>query len=196
MKVLSVNLAPVGRLEVEQYGRVHHIASAINKQPVAGTVAVALLGLAGDEQADPTVHGGLAKAVYAYPVEHYAFWEQQRAAALKREEALPFGAMGENLTLSGLLENEVWVGDILEIGSVVLEVSEPRRPCYKFAARMGFSHAIKMMVQSGHTGFYLRVLQPGVLQQGDAVRLVAGPRRVSITQVNQQRYKGRQRDLF
>lgn len=196
MKIVSVNLAPVGRLQVEQHGTLHRIASAINKMPVTGPVEVGRLGLAGDEQADLTVHGGLDKAVYAYPLEHYAFWEERRAAVLKREENLPFGAMGENLTLSGLLEEAVWIGDRLEIGNTVLEVTEPRRPCYKFAARMGFGHAVKLMVQSGFTGFYLRVRQTGNLQQGDAVRLVAGPRQVSIAQINQQRYKGRQRDLF
>jgi len=196
MKIVSVNLAPVSHLQVEQHGTLHRIASAINKLPVAGSVAIGRLGLAGDEQADLTVHGGLDKAVYAYPAEHYVFWEQQRAAMLKREARLPFGAMGENLTLSGLLEEAVWIGDRLEIGDTVLEVTEPRRPCYKFAARMGFAHAVKMMVQSGFTGFYLRVRQTGNLQQGDAVRLVAGPRQVSIEQINRQRYKGRQRDLF
>lgn len=196
MKVISVNLARVGHLQVEQHGTLHQIVSAINKQPVDGSIEVGRLGLAGDEQADLTVHGGLDKAVYAYPCEHYAFWEDQRAAVRKQQAALPPGAMGENLTLSGLLEEEVWIGDRLEIGSTVLEVTEPRRPCYKFAARMGFSHAVKMMVQSGFTGFYLRVRQTGSLQQGDAVRLLAGPRQVSVAQVNLQRFKGRQRDLF
>jgi MOSC domain-containing protein YiiM len=196
MKVISVNLGRVDRLQVEQSGTLHRIASAIHKQAVAGSVEVRKLGLDGDEQADLTVHGGLDKAVYAYPVEHYAFWERQRAAALKREEALPFGAMGENLTLAGLLEQDLWVGDQLAIGSVVLAVTEPRRPCFKFAAKMGFSHAVKMMVQSGFTGFYLRVLQTGTLQNGDIVSLTPGPRIVALSQINQQRYKGRQRDLF
>lgn len=196
MKVVSVNCGQVSRLDVEHGGSLHRVASAIHKQPVAGRVAVNKLGLDGDEQADLTVHGGLDKAVYAYPAEHYPFWEQQRASARKQQDSLPFGAMGENLTLQGLLETELWVGDCLEIGSTVLMVTEPRRPCFKFAVRMGFSHAVKMMVQSGFTGFYLRVLQTGVLQQGDAVTLRPGPRALSLTQINQQRYKGRQRDLF
>lgn len=196
MKVISVNRGRVGRLEVEQSGTVRQVASAILKQPVTGSVEVNKLGLAGDEQADLTVHGGLDKAVYAYPREHYAFWERERAAALRRDEALPFGAMGENLTLEGLLEQDLWVGDRLSIGSVVLAVTEPRRPCFKFAVRMGFSHAIKKMVQSGYTGFYLRVLQSGSLQHGDIISLSPGPRTVSLTQINEQRYKGRQRDLF
>lgn len=196
MKVISVNAGQVGRLEVDQSGTLRQVASAIHKQPVNGSVEVKKLGLEGDEQADLSVHGGLDKAVYAYPAEHYAFWHQQRAAALKSQEALPFGAMGENLTLEGLLEQELWVGDCLTIGSVVLAVTEPRRPCYKFAVKMEFAHAVKMMVQSGFTGFYLRVLQTGRLQSGDAISVTPGPRTVSLTQINQQRYKGRQRDLF
>jgi MOSC domain-containing protein YiiM len=196
MKIISVNLGRVSRLEIEQSGALHRIPSAINKQPVAGSVAVKMLGLEGDEQADLTVHGGLDKAVYAYPVEHYPFWEQQRAAALKRGLPLPFGAMGENLTLKGLLEQDLWVGDTLTIGSAVLTVTEPRRPCFKFAVKMGFSHAVKMMVQSGFTGFYLRVQQTGTLQSGDAIALTPGPRTVALGQINLQRYKGRQRDLF
>lgn len=196
MKVISVNCGQVGRIEVEQGGKLRRIASAIHKQPVAGRIAVNKLGLTGDEQADLTVHGGLDKAVYAYPAEHYPFWQRQRAAARKQEGELPFGAMGENLTLQGLLEENLWVGDCLTIGSTVLVITEPRRPCFKFAVWMGFSHAVKMMVQSGFTGFYLRVLQTGTLEQGDAVTLTSGPRTVSIAQINQERYKGQQRDLF
>ena len=196
MKVISINTGSVEPLQVEHSGTLPRIVSAINKQPLAGSVAVGALGLAGDEQADLTVHGGLDKAVYAYPVEHYAFWEQQRAAALKRAAPLPFGAMGENLTLEGLLEQELWIGDRLAIGSVVLAVTEPRRPCFKFAARMGFSHAVKTMVQSGFTGFYLRVLQTGTLQSGDTICLTPGPRITTLAQINRQRYQGRQRDLF
>lgn len=196
MKVISVNRGSVTRLQVEQSGTLHRIASAIHKHPVGGSVEVRKLGLEGDEQADLTVHGGLDKAVYAYPAEHYAFWEEQRAAALKHADSLPFGAMGENLTLEGLLEQDLWIGDRLAIGTVVLAVTEPRRPCFKFAARMGFSHAVKMMVQSGFTGFYLRVLQTGTLQSGDAISLTPGPRAVALAQINEQRYRGRQRDLF
>ena len=196
MKVLSVNLATVGNLFVTQSGDVHRIVTGIHKQPAAGPVIVKKLGLAGDEQADLTVHGGLDKAVYAYPFEHYGFWAAQRRSAFKRDDPLPLGSMGENLTIEGLLENQVWVGDRIRIGSTLLEVTEPRSPCYKFAAKMGFPHAVKMMVQSGSTGFYLRVIQEGVLEAGDAIALIPGPREVSITRINDQRRRGRQRDLF
>lgn len=196
MQILSVNIAPVGVLFVAQSDRMRRIATGIHKQPVAGAVQVNPLGLAGDEQADPTVHGGLVKAVYAYPCEHYAFWAEQRRAVFKRDDPLPPGSMGENLTLQGLLERDVWVGDRLHAGEVMLEVTEPRQPCFKFNAKMGFAHAAKMMVQAGCSGFYLRVVQTGSLRAGDAVTLLPGPRTTSIAQINERRSKGRQRDLF
>ncbi len=196
MKLLSISVATVGELFISQSGRMHRIVTGIHKRPVEGPVAVRKLGLAGDEQADLTVHGGLDKAVYAYPVEHYAFWQTQQLATLKRERVLPPGSMGENLTLQGLLEKDVWVGDQLAIGSALLEVTEPRSPCYKFAAKMGFNQAVKLMVQSGASGFYLRVLQEGMVTAGDAVTLNAGPRELSIAQINDRRRKGRQHDLL
>jgi MOSC domain-containing protein YiiM len=196
MKVVSVNVASIGDLFIHQSDQVRRIATGIHKQPVAGSVLVEKLGLVGDEQADPSVHGGLHKAVYAYPSEHYAFWIAQRLAVLKREEPLPPGSMGENLTLQGLLETDVWIGDRLYVGSTVLEVTEPRQPCFKFNAKMGFSHAVKMMVQSGYSGFYLRVVESGNIAAGDSVVLHAGRRELSIVQINERRRKGRQRDLF
>jgi MOSC domain-containing protein YiiM len=196
MKVVSVNVASISDLFIHQSNQMRRIATGIHKQPVAGSVLVEKLGLVGDEQADPSVHGGLHKAVYAYPSEHYAFWIAQRLAVLKREEPLPPGSMGENLTLQGLLESDVWIGDRLHVGSTVLEVTEPRQPCFKFNAKMGFSHAVKMMVQSGYSGFYLRVVETGKIAAGDSVALHAGRRELSIVQVNERRRKGRQRDLF
>jgi MOSC domain-containing protein YiiM len=196
MKILSVNVAAVGNLFVTQSGHVHRIATGIHKQPVQGSVMVKKLGLVGDEQADLTVHGGLDKAVYAYPFEHYPFWIAQKQAVTKRDEVLSPGSLGENLTIQGLLESDVWIGDRLAIGTAVLEVTEPRSPCFKLGVKMGFSHAVKSMVQSGATGFYLGVVQEGVLQPGDPISLEPGPREVSIARVNDQRRKGRQRDLF
>lgn len=196
MKILSVNVGSIGDLSVPQSGQMRCVVTGIHKKPAQGKIQVGKLGLDGDEQADLSVHGGLNKAVYAYPAEHYAFWTAQRFAALKREEPLPPGSMGENLTLEGLLESEVWIGDRLQAGSVVLEVTEPRQPCYKFNAKMGFSHAAKMMLQAGCSGFYLRVVETGELEAGDAVRLIPGKRETSLAQVNERRLKGRQRDLF
>jgi MOSC domain-containing protein YiiM len=158
------------------------VLTAIRKTSVQGYVAVKPLGLAGDEQADLSVHGGLDKAIYAYPSEHYTFWQAQRAQAGLNgiDDELAFGAMGENLTLSGLLERDVWVGDVLEFAHCTLRVDQPREPCFKFNAALGYKTAVKDMAQSGFCGFYLSVDQPGSLQAGEAFVLHPGPRRVSI----------------
>lgn len=158
------------------------ILTAIRKTPVSGPVGVHSLGLERDEQADLSVHGGLEKAVYAYPSEHYAFWREQRAQAglVAIDDQLPFGSMGENLTLSGLLESDVWVGDVLEFGDCLLRVEQPREPCFKFNAAMGFNTAVKAMAQSGFCGFYLSVEKVGTLRSGEAFALHQGPRRISI----------------
>jgi MOSC domain-containing protein YiiM len=128
------------------------------------------------------VHGGLEKAVYAYPTEHYGFWRAQRAEAgvAGIDDQLPWGAMGENLTLAGLLETDVWVGDVLAFANCTLRVAQPREPCFKFNAAMGFNTAVKAMAQSGFCGYYLSVDQPGTVLVGEGFVLHPGPRRVSI----------------
>lgn len=158
------------------------ILTAIHKTACTGPVAVRPLGLQGDEQADLSVHGGLEKAVYAYPSEHYAFWQQARrdAGLTAIDEQLPFGAMGENLTLAGLREADVWVGDVLRFANCTLRVAQPREPCFKFNLAMGFNTAVKAMAQSGFCGFYLSVDTPGTVQAGEGFVLEPGPRRVGI----------------
>ena len=158
------------------------ILSAIHKTSLEGVVQVRALGLQGDEQADLTVHGGLEKAIYAYPAEHYPFWlgQRQSAGVDGIDAQLSGGALGENLTLRGLLETDVWVGDLLQFADCTLRVEQPREPCFKFNAAMGFNTASKAMAQSGFCGFYLSVDQPGTLRAGEAFALVPGARRVSI----------------
>ncbi|MET0273188.1 MAG: MOSC domain-containing protein [Phenylobacterium sp.] len=181
MRLLSVNTAPAQALPTER----GEVLSGIRKRARSGAVAVAPLGLDGDEQADPSVHGGLAKAVYAYPVEHYPFWQTVRAQARAAawDEALPHGAMGENLSLSGLLESEVWIGDLLRFPDCELLVSEPRYPCFKFNAVMGFKQAAKLMTQNGWCGFYLAVQRPGSLSAGQDFELIPGPREVGVAEL-------------
>ncbi len=176
--IASVQVAQARKVVIS--GR--SILTAIHKTAVEGPVAVKPLGLQGDEQADLSVHGGLQKAVYAYPAEHYAFWlEARRAAGVAGiDTALPHGSMGENLTLNGLLEADVWVGDVLRFPNCALRVTDPREPCFKFNAAMGFNTAVKAMAQSGFCGFYLAVDEPGTLAAGDAFALVPGPRGVGI----------------
>lgn len=180
-RVIAVNLGQARPLRAGD----RTVMSAIGKHSIAGDVEVRPLGLAGDEQADPSVHGGLDKAVYAYPSEHYAFWRTVRAQAKVSlwDEALPHGFVGENLTLEGVLESDLWIGDLLRFPHCELAVAGPRQPCYKFNAVMGFNQAAKLMVQSGYCGAYLAVRVPGRIAAGDDFELVPGPRDVGIPEV-------------
>ncbi len=164
------------------------LRSAIRKQPVEGPVTVGPLGLAGDEQNDLSVHGGLSKAVYALPVQHLAWWSAQRIAAgvsLFDEPIVP-GQLGENLSLDGVDEQSICIGDRLQFnGGVLLRVTEPRQPCAKFNAVMGYERAGKDMVQSGRCGFYLAVEQAGVVRAGEGFTLQPGAQQTSIAQALQ-----------
>jgi len=156
------------------------VLSGIRKHSVTGPVEVRPLGLEGDEQADLTVHGGLSKAVYAHPIEHYAFWRERRRT-LGLPDDLPFGSLGENLTVQGLLETSLFVGDCLRFPGCELRVTQPRRPCYKFVAFIGDPQAARKMVQSGFSGFYLAVDRPGQIEAGQSFELVAGLREMPLT---------------
>ena len=189
--LVSLNIAAARPLFID--GR--EVMSGIVKRGVAGPLEVRAMGLAGDEQADSSVHGGLSKAVYAYPVEHYGFWQTVRAQAKVAawDDALPHGALGENLTLRGLLETGVWIGDVLRFADCELAVSEPRFPCFKFNAVMGFKQASKLMAANAWCGFYLAVRVPGTLTAGESFELVPGPREVGITELFRSRVAGRPR---
>jgi len=181
IEIFSVNVAQAERLEIGS----RQVLSAIGKRPVAGPVRVGALGLAGDEQADRSVHGGLAKAVYAYPHEHYAFWRVVRAQARVAawDAPLPPGTVGENLSLRGLLEGDLWIGDQLRLPGCTLAVSEPRQPCFKFNHAMGFTQAAKLMQQSGYCGAYLTVIESGSIESGQVAQLVPGPREVNLLEL-------------
>ena len=189
-RLLSVNLGPAHPLRIGE----RTVLSAIRKHPASGPVACGPLGLAGDEQADLSVHGGLSKAVYAYPSEHLAFWRTVRAQAKVAgwHDDVPPGLLGENLTLAGLTEGQMWVGDRWHFPSgLVLVVSEPRRPCDKLNAALGFNQAVKMMVQSGYCGTYLAVLTPGTLQAGECFEVLPGPRELNLGDLFRARTAGR-----
>lgn len=174
-RVLSVQ---IGRALPLQIGD-RTVLSGIGKQAVDGPVAVNKLGLDGDEQADLTVHGGLSKAVYAYPAEHYPFWREQRLA-LGLSTDLPYGTLGENLTLTGLLESMLYVGDTLCFPDCTLRVTQPREPCDKFNAVMGDPKAAKKMAQSRFCGFYLAVESPGSIMAGQSFAVEPGQRRLPM----------------
>ncbi|MDE2625800.1 MAG: MOSC domain-containing protein [Burkholderiales bacterium] len=171
------------------------VLSGIGKRGVSGPVELGPLGLAGDEQADLSVHGGLSKAVYAYPSEHYPFWQTVRAQARAAGwgDLLAPGALGENLTLAGLLESEVWIGDVLRFADCELAVSEPRFPCFKFNAAMGFRQVAQLMSANGWCGFYLAVRVAGTLRAGENFELVEGPREVGIAELFRARTTPRRR---
>jgi len=144
--------------------------SGIYKKPVSGAVWASRTNLAGDGQADLSVHGGPDKAVYAYPSEHYPRWRAELGLA-----EMAFGGFGENLTVSGLLELEVSIGDVYRAGEALLQISQPRGPCWKLARRWGIKGLEKHFSVTGRTGFYLRVLQEGNVETGNGLELVERP---------------------
>ena len=165
------------RLASVQVGRIAPLGpaavpSGFIKRAAAGSVAVGVLGLDGDEQADLTVHGGPEKAVYGYAASHYARWANDFPAL--HERFLP-GSMGENLTIAMLDEDDLRVGDVHAIGTALLQVCQPRQPCFKLALAFGEARLGKAMVRSGRSGWYYRVLRDGVISAGDAVTLADRP---------------------
>jgi len=162
MEVVSVNVAE--RRTLERRGR--EVATGLWKLPVDGAVAIGELGLEGDFQGDLRVHGGRDKAVYAYAEEDVRWWERE----LGRELGAAF--FGENLTLRGVDVNGARVGERWEVGSAVLEVTEPRGPCWKLQTKVGEARFVKRFAQAGRPGAYLRVIRPGEVRAGDAVRLL------------------------
>ena len=166
------------------------VASAIDKKSVSNldnplSVEITKLGVAGDEQADLSVHGGLEKAIYVYPVEHYAFWNALLTRETKKVVDLSPGSFGENFTIEGLLETEIYVGDKLQIGDLEFTVTKLREPCFKFNAKMKYKGAAKAMLQSGFSGWYLRVNRVGTLTAGTEIIVIPGERLTSIASQNQ-----------
>ncbi len=163
MRVVSVNVSLPKT--VEWRGR--KVTTAIFKEPVKGRVRIRGTGLVGDRQADPSVHGGPMKAVYAYPSEHYPFWRRE----LERAD-LPWGSFGENLTTEGLDEGRLRIGDRLRVGSTLLKVTQPRMPCYKLGIRFGRDDMVRRFLASGRSGFYLAILEEGDVAAGDGIELL------------------------
>ena len=163
MGVISLNVGRP-RAVTSQREIVH---TGIFKTPVAGRVAVRGHNLEGDEQADLHVHGGPDKTIYAYPSEHYAFWQHELPGV-----DLPWAMFGENLTTAGLLEEAVMIGDQFLIGTTTVQVTQPRLPCYKLDLRFERTDMIKRFLQSGRTGFYFTVLSAGDMGAGDVITRV------------------------
>lgn len=148
------------------------VPSAFVKRPVAGPVMAKMLGLTGDQQADLRLHGGPDKAIYCYPIEHYAKWLAERPAAA---EFLVPGGFGENLTTIGLDEDRVCIGDVLRIGGVTVQVTQPRQPCFKLGLRFKDPQILRELLRSGRSGWYLRVLEPGAVEAGASITRSSHP---------------------
>jgi len=175
MRIVSVNVG----LPREIVWKGVTVRTAIFKEPVAGAVAIRGLNLTGDQQADLTVHGGSDKAVYAYPAEHYEYWRKQLP-----DVSLSWGAFGENLTTDALWEDTLCVGDLLRVGSAVLQVTQPRMPCYKLGLRFNRDDMIKRFLVSGRSGFYFSIVEPGEVSAGSKVEISSrDPNRVTVADV-------------
>lgn len=190
MRLLSIACGKVAPLFGNHHPDYKSVASAIVKTKVSdlnnpNLIEITKLGVKGDEQADLSVHGGLEKAIYVYPAEHYPFWNTLLTRETKKTVDLQPGALGENFTIEGLLETEVFVGDQLQIGELKFAVVKLREPCFKFNAKMGYKGAAKAMMQSGFCGWYLRVIQTGFIAAGAEITLIPGARQTSIAEQNQ-----------
>ena len=164
MKLISLNVARP-RLAVFKGATIN---TGIFKEPVAGPLQLSTLNLEGDCQADLSVHGGPHKAVYAYPSKHYAYWQKELPGM-----NLPWGMFGENFTTSGLSEDELHVGDRLQIGSATVMVRQPRVPCYKLAAKFQRDDILERFLRSGRSGLYFSVEQEGLVASGDPFKFIS-----------------------
>ncbi len=142
------------------------VSTAIFKERIEGPVMVRRLNIDGDRQADLRVHGGVDKAVYCYPAEHYPAWQSE----LGRE--LGYGTFGENLTVTGLLEDSLHIDDVIVIGDAVLQVSQPRYPCFKLGIKMNDPLFLRRFQKSGRSGFYCRVLEEGLIEPGQTMDVI------------------------
>jgi len=175
LKLLSINVGMPR--EVDWHGKL--VRTSIFKSPVVGSVRVAALNLEGDRQSDLTVHGGVHKAVYVYPSEHYQFWRKEIP-----DLDLPWGMFGENFTTEGLLEEAVHIGDRFRVGSAEFFVTQPRMPCFKLGIRFGRPDIIKRFLHSGKSGFYSSVLKEGRVSPGDSVEwLTRDEHGVTVTDI-------------
>jgi MOSC domain-containing protein YiiM len=163
VKVVSVNTSTAKQTQYKD----KTISTGIFKKPVYGAVSITENGLQGDEQVDLVNHGGEHKAVYAFSADHYAYWQQ----TLNVNE-LSHGSFGENLTITSLDEHTLCIGDQLQIGSAVVEITQPRVPCFKLGLALNNEKMPRMFVEQAETGIYFRVLSAGAVQVGDEVKVL------------------------
>ena len=181
MKLLSINVSKPKPIEYN--GKT--VYTGIFKEPISGAVMLRENNIDGDGQGDLKVHGGTYKAIYGYPFEHYSHWQQ----VLNRDD-LTYGQFGENLTVSGMLEEEIHIGDVFQIGShVKLEITQPRVPCFKLGYKMGQPEFPRQFLESGRVGFYFRVIAEGEITAGDAIsRIEISSEQMSVKEILNLRY--------
>jgi MOSC domain-containing protein YiiM len=189
MKLISICVG----LPREVHWKGKTVTTGIFKEPIADRVQVRKLNLDGDRQADLSVHGGAEKAVYAYPAEHYNYWREELP-----EMELPWGMFGENLTVEGMKESEINIGDQFRIGTSLFKVTQPRMPCYKLAIKFNRDDILKRFLNSRRSGFYFSVIEEGEIGAGDQVELVSQDKHevkvVDIT--NLYASKGRDKEML
>lgn len=174
-KILSVNVSLPKEIDFEG----QKVRTGIFKEPVEGRVMLRTLNLDGDKQADLTVHGGPDKALYAYPIEHYEYWRR-----MLTNIEMSNGMFGENLTVDGLKESEVSIGDVFQIGSSKVIATQPRMPCYKLGVKFGRMDILKMFLASGRSGIYFKVLEEGEVGAGDTIEQIRKyPNGITISDV-------------
>ena len=188
MKLVAVCAGPIAPLMYRTAGGdLKTVASAIHKSVVSGadqpttTVGVSKLGVQDDEQTKSPTQGGLDHALLMLPEKHYHFWKKRRKEN-GLESDFPYGFLGENLLIDGFDESTVHIGDDIRIGELVCRITHPRQPGLEFAAHMGYANSTKEMIQSGACGWFARVVQPGTIRAGDAVKLIRGDGTVTVKQ--------------
>jgi MOSC domain-containing protein YiiM len=176
MKVISLN---VGLPRTVSWKGLE-VSTAIFKESVSGPIMLRRLDFDGDRQADLEVHGGPAKALYAYPSEHYESWRKEL-----RNPELAWASFGENLTTEGLLEDDASIGDRFRLGEALVMVTQPRFPCYKLGIRFGRDDILTKFLKSGRSGIYFSVLEEGLVTSGGAIeRIHSDPAGVTIADIN------------
>lgn len=174
-KILSVNVSLPKEIDFEG----QKVTTGIFKEPVEGRIMLRTLNLDGDKQADLTVHGGVDKAVYAYSIEHYEYWRK-----VFPNIEMPNGMFGENFTVEGLMESEVSIGDVFQIGSSKVIATQPRMPCYKLGVKFGRMDVLKKFLASGRSGIYFKVLEEGEVGAGDTIeQITKDPNQVTINDI-------------
>ncbi len=176
MNLVSINVSQPREIAYNQ----KTLKTGIFKEPVFGRVQLRSLGLDGDGQADLKNHGGVNRAVYVYTIENYEYWKKE----LERDY-FPYGQFGENFTVEGMLEDQIHIGDVFRIGGTLMEVTQPRVPCFKLGMKMNLDQFPKLFLASGRIGFYLRVLKEGEVKAGDRIhRVKIDPSRMTVHEVS------------